>query len=179
MKWTLLLVLTMSPALFGQETVLALDAAQAHVDFTLPDVLHTVHGSFKLKRGTIRYDFATGKCSGEIVIDAQSGNSGSEARDGRMRKNILDTDKYPEIVFIPDHVEGSVAKANVHGTFRIHGKDHEMTMAVTTVANGSSLDLTTQFSVPYVQWGMPDPSTFVLRVGKIVTIDVHAPGHIQ
>ncbi len=61
--------------------MLALDPGQTHVEFMLSDILHTVHGSFKLKRGTIRYDFANGDAAGEIVIDAQSGESGSQARD--------------------------------------------------------------------------------------------------
>lgn len=178
MKTALLLLLTSTPLLFGQETALTLDPAQTHIDYVVPTVLHTVHGTFKLKRAAIRYDFATGKCSGEIVIDAQSGNSDSEARDRRMNKSVLESDKYPEIVFTPDHVEGSLAKANVHGMFRIHGKDHEMTLTVTAVPAASGFEMTTQFSVPYVQWGMMDPSTFVLRVNKIVTIDVHATARI-
>ncbi len=173
-------MLLTASALPAQETVLTLDAAQTHIDFTLGDVLHTVKGTFRLKRGAIRYDFATGKCSGEIVIDARSGNSGSGARDNRMNKSVLESEKFPDIVFIPDRVEGSQAKANVHGMFRIHGRDHEMTMQVTTApGTGDGLILTTQFSVPYVQWGMSDPSTFILRVGKVVNIDVRAPGHIE
>ena len=37
---------------------------------------------------------------------------------------------------------GALSKqANVHGTFRIHGKDHEMTMVVEAVPAGNRLDL--------------------------------------
>src|SRR5579862_3219381 len=93
MKSTILIFLTTATVLLGQETVLELNPAQSRVEFTLSDVLHTVHGSFKLKRGTVHYDFATGKCSGEIVIDTQSGDSGSEARDKRMHHNILESDR--------------------------------------------------------------------------------------
>src|SRR5579863_5910135 len=99
MNSTILIFLTLATALLGQETVLELNPAQTRVEFTLSDVLHTVHGSFKLKRGTVRYELATGKCSGEIVIDARSGDSGSEARDKRMHKNILESDRFPDIVF--------------------------------------------------------------------------------
>src|SRR5208282_3754823 len=133
MKSTILILLTVTTALFGQEKVLELNPAQTRVEFTLSDILHTVHGTFKLKRGTVHYDVATGKCSGEIVIDAQSGDSGSEARDKRMHKNILESDRYPDIVFTPDHVDGALFKANIHGVFRILGKDHEMTMLVEAI----------------------------------------------
>lgn len=179
MKSAIPVFLMSAAALLGQETVLELNPAQTHVAFTLSDVLHTVRGSFQLKRGTIHYDFATGKCSGEIVIDAQSGNSGSAARDKRMHKNILESGRYPDIVFTPDHVEGALSKASVHGLFRIHGQDHEMTLLVEAVPAGNSIDVTTHFAIPYVQWGMKNPSTLFLRVGDQVNLDVRAKGEFR
>lgn len=176
MKTIVLGFFALTTALFGSESVLELDPAQTHVDFTLSDVLHTVHGSFKLTRGTVRYDFATGQASGEILIDARSGNSGSEGRDKRMHKNILESDRYPEISFRPDRVTGTLSKASVHGQFRIHGKDHEMTLTIETVPAGGRLNIHTQFAIPYVDWGMRNPSTLFLRVGDTVNIDVHAVG---
>jgi polyisoprenoid-binding protein YceI len=163
-------------SLFGQETVLELEPAQTHVEFTLGAVLHTVHGTFQLKRGMVHYDLASGKASGEIVIDARSGESGNESRDRKMHKSILESDRYPEIVFLPDRVEGSVSKANVHGTFRIHGQDHEMTIVVESTPHNGRIESQTQFQVPYVQWGMKNPSTFLLRVGDMVEIDIRGNG---
>ncbi len=55
--------------------------AKTTVNFTLGDILHTVHGSFNLKRGAIRFDPATNKIRGEILVEAASGNSGSSGRD--------------------------------------------------------------------------------------------------
>ena len=72
------------------------------IQFTLEDALHTVHGSFSLKRGTIDFSTDTGKASGQVVIDATSGESGSNARDSRMHANVLESKKYPEAVFAPD-----------------------------------------------------------------------------
>ena len=64
----------------AQEATLNFVPAWTTVDFTLGDVLHTVHGSFKLKTGQVRFDPATNSISGEIVVDAPSGNSGSTGR---------------------------------------------------------------------------------------------------
>jgi polyisoprenoid-binding protein YceI len=138
-----------------------------------------VHGSFKLKRGVVHYDLVTGKCSGEIAIDAQSGSTGNESRDKKMHKSVLESGRYPEIVFVPDRVEGTLAKASIHGTLRIHGSEHEMTMALTGVPNGDQMNVTAQFVIPYVAWGMKNPSTLFLRVGDDVDLEVHAQGRIQ
>ncbi len=96
-----------------------------------------------------------------------------------MHKNILESERYPEVSFVPDRVSGALSKANVHGTFRIHGKDHEMTMVVEAVPAGNRLEVRTQFVVPYVAWGMKNPSTLILRVGEPVTIEVHSIGLVQ
>jgi len=161
----------------------ALDPASTAVTFTLQDPLHTVHGTFKLKRGTIQFDPASGTASGELAVDAASGDSGSKGRDERMNKNVLESGKYPEIVFKPDHVEGNVAldgdsEVKLHGMFNIHGADHEISMAVKTHFAGDTLTAEIAFPVPYVKWGMKNPSTFILRVSQTVEIEIHAVASI-
>jgi polyisoprenoid-binding protein YceI len=141
-------------------------------------VLHTVRGSFLLKRGNIRFDSATGKASGELVVDAASGESGNGARDRRMHKNVLESDRYPEIVFRPDRVEGKVAQqgasqVGLHGMFSIHGAEHELTLPVEVEAAGGQYTAAIVFAVPYVKWGMKNPSTFFLRVDDKVEIGIH------
>ena len=59
---------------------------------------------FKLKHGALQLDPA-GKISGEIVVDATSGDSGSGMRDRKMHKEVLESERYPEISFRPDRVE--------------------------------------------------------------------------
>lgn len=160
-----------------QAQELQFDPAQTKVEFTLADVLHTVHGTFKLKRGAIHIDAATGAASGEIVVDATSGDSGNGARDRRMHANILESSRYPEIVFRPDRLEGAVPQQGatslkIHGTFRIHGADHEITLPVDVEAGNGQFAVTLHFVVPYVQWGMKNPSTLFLRVSDQVNLTV-------
>ena len=170
--------------LSAQETVVQFDPAKTQVTFTLADVLHTVRGEFKLKHGEIRFDPATGAASGSIVVDATSGNSGSNARDSRMHKNILESKKYPEITFTAHHVKGQLpasgeSQMEVEGAFNIHGSDHPLTLLAKVKPNGGNLDVQTHFQVPYVEWGMKNPSTFILRVGDKVEIDIHGTAHVQ
>ena len=131
-----------------------------------------------MKRGAIQFDPETGKAGGELVVDATSGSAGAMARDRRMHKEILQSDRYPEIVFRPDRVEGKVpaegaSQVQLHGSFSIHGADHEMTVPVDVQAAGGAYTATAHFVVPYIKWGMKNPSTFVLRVNDKVEITVH------
>src|SRR5438874_6338993 len=140
-------------SLHGQGTVLDLDATLTKVEFTLGDVLHTVHGSFKLKSGSIHFDPATGQASGELVVDAGSGATGSEARDNRMRTKILESERFPEITFKPDRFEGHLtaegeSAIDLHGMFGIHGVEHEITLKTTVHLTGNQLSATTHFAVP-------------------------------
>jgi polyisoprenoid-binding protein YceI len=160
----------------------AIDSAQTKVEFTLGSLLHTVHGDFKLKRGTLRYDAQSGKLSGELVVDAASGESGSPARDKRMHASILESAKYPEIIFRPDRVDGKVAaegrsEVQVHGVFAIHGVEHEMLVPATVGAADGQYNVTVTFEVPYVKWGMKNPSTLMLRVNDKVEVIVQTVAH--
>jgi polyisoprenoid-binding protein YceI len=154
---------------------LLVEPAQTKVEFTLGSLLHTVHGSFHLKRGAITFDPQSGKASGEIVVDAASGESGSPARDKRMHSSVLESAKYPEITFRPDRVDGKVApegrsEVQVHGIFAIHGAEHEILVPATIGAADGRYNVTATFEVPYVKWGMKNPSTLMLRVSDKVEI---------
>jgi len=166
------------------EIVLDLDPAQTEIHFTLSDVLHIVHGTFQLKSGTVRFDPATGKASGAVVVDVTSGASGSTARDRKMHKDILESQRYPEAVFTPERVEGrfaseGVAELRVRGLFKIHGAEHEMTFQTRVENKGDELVANLHSIMPYPQWGMKNPSTFILRVSDKVQLDIRATGHIH
>lgn len=167
----------------AQPSNLQLDPARTKVNFTLGDVLHTVRGTFQLKRGALQLDSAAGKLTGEIVVDAKSGASGSGTRDRKMHREVLESDKYPEISFRPDRLEGPVAASGkssvkVHGMFGIHGVEHEITVPAEVEMAAEHWTATVHFSVPYEKWGMKNPSTLFLRVNDSVEIDLTAAGSL-
>ena len=158
-----------------------IDPSRSAIQFTLGAILHTVHGTFRLKSSTIHFDPSSGKASGQIAVDVRSGNTGVGMRDHQMHANVLESDRFPDAVFSPDHVNGRVAskgvsEVEVHGVLRIHGRDHEITVPVRVQTQPGSLTARAKFTVPYVSWGMKDPSTFVLQVDKSVNVDVTLEG---
>jgi polyisoprenoid-binding protein YceI len=167
----------------GQQTTLQLDPVKTSVQFTLGDVLHTVHGTFQLKSGALQFEPVSGKISGEIVVDARSGESGSGMRDRKMHKEVLESATYPEITFRPDRVEGAVAaqgksSVKVHGMFRIHGVDREIMVPAAVEMAVDHWAATVHFTVPYANWGMKNPSNLFLRVNDSVEIDLTAAGSL-
>lgn len=160
---------------------LELDPSKTLIEFELPGSLHTTHGNFKLKHGVIDADPATGVASGLIVIDAASGDSGIGARDQRMRASVLEADKYPEITFSPDHVTGQLEadgrfRAKLQGVLALHGNRHEVVLEVLGRLAGDKLVASSHFAIPYVDWGMKDPSLLFLKVDRQVNIDIATAG---
>lgn len=105
------LVLFAGPTLRAQSPPLTLQFSPAttSINFTLGDLLHTVHGSFALKSGEVQYDPETSTVHGSVVVDATSGETNNRFRDHRMHHDILESARYPEIAFRPDRIEGKVA----------------------------------------------------------------------
>jgi polyisoprenoid-binding protein YceI len=166
------------------DLVFELDPADTKVSFTLGATMHTVHGTFQPLRGRVEYTEATGALHGEIVVDAASGASGDASRDRKMHAEILESENHPAITFRPDHAEGKLAAAGestvqVHGIFAIHGAEHELTVPATVKLDGKNWTATAHFAVPYVQWGMKNPSVFFLRVSKTVDVEIAATGTVS
>jgi polyisoprenoid-binding protein YceI len=167
----------------AQELTLQLDPAHTTIRFTLGDILHTVNGSFQLKSGTIHFNPATGEASGLVVVDVTSGDTGSKGRDRKMHKEILESAKYPEATFAPKKVSGPPGLGDhetfeVTGTFNLHGVDHAVTLTFPISLNGPTLTTQTHMVIPYVAWGLKNPSTFILRVNDKLDLYIDATGRL-
>jgi polyisoprenoid-binding protein YceI len=182
-------LLTMAVSIHGaaaaelRSGTLELDPSKTLIEFRLPGTLHTTHGTFKLERGTITGDPATGKASGSIVVDANSGDTGIGARDNEMRESVLEAQRYPEITFDPQHFTVELSgegqfQATMQGVLTLHGGRHDVDLTAQGQLVGDNLTATAHFSVPYVDWGLKDPSVLFLAVAKQVDIDIATTGHL-
>jgi hypothetical protein len=168
----------------SEAVVLIVDPAHSTVHYTVGSTLHTVHGTFAVKRGTLRIDPESGKATGEFVVDAASGSSGNQARDKKMHSEVLKSARFSEIAFRPDRVEGAVrtqgaSDARLHGLFEILGNGHELTVPVEAELGPDHWEASANFSIPYNDWGLKNPGNLFLRVDHSVTIEVHLAGSLQ
>lgn len=178
---TLLVCAAIQHAAIAAERVVILDPAATKVTFTLDTTFHLVHGTMALTGGTIRFDPETGLASGEITVDARVAETGNTDRDKTMHEDVLETARYPNIVFKPQRVEGKLADPgrsdlSITGILTLHGDQHPMTLKTAVECGLGHVKGEIRFSVPYVAWGLKDPSFLVARAAKTVEILVQAEG---
>ncbi len=168
----------------GQQILVDFDPALTKISWSLAGNVHTTHGTFQLKEGSARVDASNGNASGELIVEAESGESGNAARDKRMKKEILETDKYPEIRFTVTKLEGAIStdaatNVRVFGRCSIHGASHDMSFPLTVKIKGVEFSGTGKFQVPFVDWGMKDPSNFLFKVDKTVEVQIEMVGRVK
>jgi polyisoprenoid-binding protein YceI len=168
----------------AQDRTFTVDPDRSEVMFSLGDVLHQVHGTFRVQGGSVRFDSGSFQMSGAIVVAAGSGNSGNSTRDHRMSVGILNAAQFTVVTFDPTHLYGSVAATGdstvqVDGVFTLHGTPHNLTLPIQIHMDGKTCTAKTRFMIPYVQWGLKDPSTFLLRVNKEVDMEISLVGQLS
>jgi polyisoprenoid-binding protein YceI len=164
--------------------IFTVDSAQSGVHWTLGSSLHPVHGTFALKRWSFQVDPVTGKASGEIVVDAASGKSGNDARDKKMHKEVLESGRFGEIIFRPDRLTGKLetqgdSTLQIHGIFVLHGSEHELTVPLEANLSGDHWTGSAKFSVPFIEWGLKNPSNWLLKVEHSVNVELELKGTME
>jgi polyisoprenoid-binding protein YceI len=172
------------PSANAQHQTFSVNPDSSKVAFTLAGTGHRVNGAFHVQSGTIDFDRTAQKISGSVVVNAGSGNSGEPGRDKRMNSDVLDVAHFAEVSFVPRSYQGTIAASGdstikVAGVFTLHGTPHDLTVPTQIHIDGTNLTAKTHFTVPYVQWGLKDPSIFVLRVAKEVDIDLNLIGRLS
>jgi polyisoprenoid-binding protein YceI len=163
---------------------LELDPAKTTITYSLEGWPHHTQGTFTLKHGAIRIDPVTGKMDGIIAVDAASGDSAHSVRDERMKSSVLEVSRFPEISFAPRQVvsHGNLQRefpAAVRGMMRLHGAQHDFTIVAVVERKGNDVTIHCTFAIPYVEWGLKDPSILIFKVSKEVDVSVTAVARLS
>jgi polyisoprenoid-binding protein YceI len=182
-RFALAVCLAVPAAAAAEPLRLVLDPAATEIRFTLPARLHTVRGRFALASGEIRFDPETGAAGGEIRVDARSGDTGIARRDRVMHEDVLDSARRPWLVLRPERItvarrsKGALAGTLI-GTFEVRGASHPIEVAFEGMRESDAARITVRFDVPWVAWGLPDPSNLVLAVDDVLAVEVSARGRL-
>jgi len=168
----------------SEELVLTLTPEKSQATFRVRATLFDIDGVLALGLAQIRLDPATGAASGHITIDLRESKTGSRLRDWEMHKRVLETERYPLAVFRVDHMLGTLALSGTSnlvlaGIVTMHGAEHAMVVPVRATVSGDTFSAEALFEIPYVAWGLRDPSLLFLRVAHVAVVSVKAGGDLH
>jgi polyisoprenoid-binding protein YceI len=162
---------------------LAWSGADVEVTFELGATAHTVRGTAPVSAGALQVDLDTKEVQGTVRVDAAEISTGSKSRDHEMHDEVLEIDAHPLISFTSSSYSGVIAADGpseilLQGSFALHGEEHEISIPVRLSAKTGQLGASADFEVPYVDWGLHDPSILFLRVAKTVSVHVELSGSV-
>jgi len=176
--------LLFASSVLAQHQTFAISSESSNVSFTLGASDHGTQGTFHVQSGSIDFDRTAPKMSGSVVVAAGSGKTGNDSRDKKMTNEVLDAPHFADVSFAPQSYQGTISSAGdstlqVTGTFTLHGTPHELTVPMQVHIDGTNCTAKTHFIVPYVKWGLKDPSVFILKVAKEVDVNLSLVGQLS
>jgi polyisoprenoid-binding protein YceI len=177
-------VFILAPVSLAQHQTFNVNPDASEVKMTLNTTHELVNGTFHVQSGSIEFDCSTPKLSGLVVVLAASGKTGNGSRDKKMNKDILEAEQHATVSFEPKTYTGAFAPSGdstirVTGVFTLLGAPHEITVPMQVHLDLASATAKAHFVVPYVQWGLKNPSFMFWKVDNEVAIDLTIVGTIS
>jgi polyisoprenoid-binding protein YceI len=174
----------LAPGAIAQRQNFVLNSTGNEVKMTLNTTHEVVNGTFQIQSGSIGFDQSTSKMSGSVVVAAGSGKTGNDSRDKKMNKDILVVDQHAAVSFEPKSYVGVIEAAGdstiqVTGIFTLLGTPHEITIPMVVHFDGTEATVKAHFVVPYVQWGLKNPSFLIWKAEPDVAIDLFLNGRLS
>ena len=96
-----------------------------------------------------------------------------------MHNKVLLSADHPLIRLRASSYEGTLSpegasEITLVGSMEVLGTEHPIRVPISVKIDGDTATVDASLSVPYVEWGLDDPSTFVLKVGKEVPVVVRS-----
>ena len=178
------LALIFAPAALAQHQTFAVNPDASEVKMKLNTTHEVVNGTFHIQSGSINFDRTTSHISGIVIVAAGSGKTGNDSRDKKMNKDILKVDQFATVSFAPKAYNGTIAASGdstiqVSGVFTLLGNPHDLTIPMQIHMDGAKATARAQFVVPYVQWGLKNPSFMFWKAENDVAIDLNLVGQVS
>lgn len=180
----LTLAVALAPAGLAQHQTFAVNPAASEIRMTLNTTHEVVNGTFRVQSGSIELDRNTAKMSGSVVVAAGSGKTGNDTRDKKMNKDILKVEQFTTVSFTPSSYTGTITPSGdsslqVSGVFTLLGSPHNLTIPMQLHMDGSRAIAKAHFTIPYVQWGLKNPSFMFWKAENDVAMDLTLVGDIS
>lgn len=178
------LTVILAPAALAQHQTFAVTPDASEIKMTLNTTHEVVNGTFHIQSGSIEFDRKNPKMSGLVTVLAGSGKTGNVSRDKKMNKDILKVEEFATVSFAPKTYNGTIAafgdsSIQVRGVFTLIGTAHDLTIPMQIHIDGSKVTAKGQFVVPYVLWGLKNPTFFIWKAENNVAIDLNLVGQVS
>ena len=178
------LALIIAPVAAAQQQTFVANPEESAVKMTLKTTHEVVNGTFHIQSGSLAFDRSAAKMSGSVVVLAGSGKTGNGSRDKKMNKDILQVEQHSTVSFEPKSYTGAIAPSGdstiqVTGTFTLLGMPHEIAIPILVHLEGTTATAKAHFVLPYIQWGLKDPSFLFWKADKDVAIDLFLTGRLS
>jgi YceI-like domain len=180
----LALAVTLAPAALAQHQTFAVNPDASEVKMKLNTTHEVVNGTFHIQSGSINFDRTASHISGIVIVAAGSGKTGNDSRDKKMNKDILKVAQFATVSFAPKAYNGTIAASGdstiqVSGVFTLLGTAHDLTIPMQIHLDGSKATAKGQFNVPYVPWGLKNPSFMIWKADNDVAMDFNLVGQVS
>ncbi len=167
----------------AQRQTLTVNPDASEVKMTLKTNHEIVDGTFHVQSGSIEFDRSSPNLSGSVVVAAGSGKTGNDSRDKKMKKDVLKAEQFTTVSFAPKTYTGTIAPSGdstiqVSGVFTLLGTPHDVTIPMQIHLDRTQAAADAEFVIPYVQWGLKNPSFLVWKAENDVTIDLKLVGQL-
>jgi polyisoprenoid-binding protein YceI len=174
----------LAPAALAQQQTFVVDPDSSQVKMTLQSTHEVVNGAFHIQSGSIEFNRGAAKMSGSVVVLAGSGQTGNGSRDKKMNKDVLKVEQYATVSFEPKTYSGVLAPSGdstiqVTGIFTLLGTPHQIVIPILVHLEGTTATAKAHFVVPYVQWGLKNPSFLIWKADNDVAIDLYLSGRLS
>ena len=135
-----ILALFVGQPIKGQHQRFTVNPGESNVSIQLNTTHEVVNGTFHLRSGSIDFDL--------------------------MDRDILKVEQFTDVSFSPKTFSGKIAalgdsNIQVSGIFTLLGTAHNLTIPMQIHIDGPSATAKAHFVIPYVQWGLKNPSFLI------------------
>ncbi|HLH46124.1 MAG TPA: YceI family protein [Acidimicrobiales bacterium] len=155
----------------------------SRVQYRVEEILfgqhHLAVGTTSRVSGRITIRGAT-VTSGQFTVDMATVRSDAAGRNVQFDDNIMDTTTYPNGYFtltravdlgrVPE--ERHVVEVRAVGRLTLRGHSRTVTFPLRMERYGNGIDASGALTIHYAEWGIPNPSFAITRVGDTGTIAV-------
>ena len=178
------LAVILAPVALAQQQTFVANPDASEVKMTLKTTREVVNGTFHIQSGSLEFESSVAKMSGSVVVLAGSGKTGNGSRDKKMNKDILEVEQHATVSFEPKSYAGAIAPSGdstiqATGIFTLLGTPHEITIPILVHLEGTTATAKAHFVVPYIQWGLKDPSFLFWKADNDVAIDLFLTGQLS